>query len=389
MRRPFILFLSNCYGEDRSAALIAEEIKKNKPSIKVAGAPLLSEGNEYLKRSIPIITSNKIPPSGGFPLESLSGLTRDILSGYSMPTKYITDLKKVRDKINHIVIVGDIFLLVLGYLALRKRPIFFAPAKSNYIRPHSKLEEFLMHRIPIWVLTHDEYTACALRKKKIHTIFLGNPMVDDISSTEIDFGIKGKRIIGILPGSRYETYNNFIKILPVVDGVVQSFIPKSEKDEKIIFLCALASNIKEDKIIDLSKKLGWLYFESNKFKGIRKGNGKILFSYLFADVIANAEFVIGLAGTANEQTAAMGKPIVSFVGTGPQTTKRRIKKQEKLLGGCLKSISDYPDSVVSEILFLLRDNKLREERGKIGISRMGRVGGKEKIAKFLIEEFKL
>jgi len=385
MKKPFILFLSNCYGEDRSAALIAKEIKKVKPSVEVAGAPLLSEGDEYFKRGIPVITSSKIPPSGGFPLESLSGLTRDIISGYSIPTKYFANLKKVRDKINHIVIVGDVFLLTVGYLALHKRPIFLAPAKSNYIRPHSKLEEFLMHRIPVWVLTHDEYTACALRNKKIHAVFLGNPMVDDMSPTDIDFGIKGKRVVGILPGSRYEAYNNFMKILPVVDGVVRGFVSNSGKDGKIMFLCALASNIKEGKIIDSTRKLGWVCFEFNKFKGICKGDAQILFSYLFADVVANSECVIGLAGTANEQAAAMGKPIVSFVGTGPQTTKRRIKKQEKLLGGCLKSISDYPDSVVSEILLLLGDKKLREERGQIGISRMGKSGGKEKIAKFLVK----
>jgi uncharacterized protein (TIGR03492 family) len=389
MRKPLILFLSNCYGEDRSAALIAKEIKKIKPNVQVAGAPLLSEGEEYLKRGIPVITSSRVSPSGGFPLESLSGLMRDILSGYAVPTKYITDLKKVSDKINHIVIVGDVFLLVLGYLAFRKRPIFFAPTKSNYIKPHSKLEEFLMRRIPIQILTHDEHTASTLRNKNIHAIFLGNPAVDDISPTGIDFGIKGKRVIGILPGSRYEAYNNFLKILTVVDGVKRRSVSNSKRDEEIIFLCALASNIKENKIIDLSKKLGWFYFESNKFKGICKGNGKILFSYLFADVIANSECVIGLAGTANEQAAAMGKPIVSFVGTGSQTTKRRIKKQEKLLGGCLKFITDYPDSVISEVLLLLKDKKLKEERGRIGISRIGKSGGKKKIAQFLIKEFQL
>lgn len=383
------MFLSNCYGEDGSAALIAKEIKKAKPNVEVAGAPLLSKGEEYLKRGIPVITSSKVPPSGGFPLESLSGLVRDLISGYAIPIKYYVGLKKVRNKIDHIVVVGDVFLLVLGYLALRKRPIFLAIAKSDYIRPHSKMEEFFMRHIPIWVLTHDELTASALRNKKIQATFLGNPMVDDLSPTGIDFRIQGKRAVGILPGSRYEAYNNFIKILPVADGVAHSFVSRSKMDESVIFLCALANNIKEDKIIDLTRKLGWTYFEFNKFKGIRKGATQILFSHLFTDVIANSECVIGLAGTANEQAAAIGKPIVSFVGTGPQTTKRRMKKQEKLLGGCLKFVSNYPDSVISEILLLLGDKKLREERGQMGISRMGKSGGKEKIAKFLIEEFKL
>jgi len=340
----YILFLSNCHGEDRSAALIAKELKKLKPDIKVAGAPLISSGEEYTKRKIPVIIKSKIPPSGGFPTKSFTGFLMDLPTFY-IPLRYYFILRKVRTEVDFSVVVGDIFLLVLGHFALKKETIFLAPAKSDYQRPHYRIEEFFMRKIPRKVLTHDEYTAKNLRKKGINALFLGNPMMDDLHPKGISLG--EPPIVGLLPGSRLEAYKNFLKILKVVEKI----------KEKVSFACAIPSSLNVEKIVESAKKEGWN--------------------------------LIGLAGTANEQAAGLGKPVISFAGCGPQTTPGRMRDQARLLGEAVKFVSDFPEGVISEISYLLANPEERKRRGKIGSLRMGPPGGARKIAELIVEEFGL
>jgi len=368
-----ICFLSNCYGEDRSAGLIATELKKIRPQVRITGAPLISSGKEYTKRGIPLLTQSRIPPSGGFPTKSLWGFVLDIPYTY-IPLKYYLTLKKMRASIDYAVVIGDIPLLILGYLALRKRTVFLAPAKSNYRRPHYKIEEFLMRKIPQKVLTRDEYTAQNLRKKGIPAIFLGNPMMDELSPKGINLG--EPPIVGILPGSRSEAYKNFLRILKVVEKI----------REKVRFACALPQSLNVDRIVRLAKKHNWFYEE-----GMLKKNESsvLLVKNGFEDVISKSEVIIGLAGTANEQAAGLGKPVVSFTGCGPQTTFKRMKDQERLLGGAIKFVPYFPEGVVSEISFLLSNREERVKRGETGSFRMGPSGGTKKIANLLVKEFKL
>lgn len=368
-----ILFLSNCYGEDRSAALIARELKKLRPALSMAGAPLISRGEEYTKRGIPVITKGRTPPSGGFPTRSVRGFFLDIPTAY-IPLKYYLILRGMREEINHAMVVGDVPLLILSHLSLRKKFIFLAPAKSDYQRPHYRIEEYLMRKLCRKVLTHDEYTADNLRKRRIPALFLGNPMMDNLTPEGLNLG--SSPLIGILPGSRSEAYRNFIRILKVVERI----------RERAGFAAAIPSSLSIDTISLLVKKENWILEE-----GKLKKNGKhiILVQDGFEDVITKSDIIIGLAGTANEQAAGKGKPVISFPGYGAQTTPGRMKDQERLLGGAVKFIADFPEGVVKEISYLLTHPEERERRGKIGVSRMGPAGGAQRIAKLLIEEFNL
>ena len=385
-----VLFLSNCYGEDRSAALIAQELKNriesrdrdrektlslNSISIhRVLGAPLISEGEEYEKRGIPLLIKGKLPPSGGFP-RNLVDFLKDTTTSSYIPIRYYIALKKIRREITQAIVVGDVFLLLLAWLGLKKRLIFLAPAKSNYQNPHSKFEHWAMRKICVKVFTHDEYTAKNLRKESVPALFAGNPMVDELEklSTLNSQLSTLKNLIGILPGSRKEAYKNFLKILFVVEQI-------SNKKDGVNFATAIPSSLDLQKLVTLSELQGWQYKESR----IQKGKANVwLLQDVFIDIIRQSDVVIGLSGTANEQTAFLGKPIVSFKGCGPQTSVTRMRNQEKLLGGCLKFISDFPEGVVDEVLKLLEDKKLRKAKGEIGKKRMGPSGGAKNIAKFI------
>lgn len=372
-----VIFLSNCYGEDRSAAIIASELKKLKPEIQVTGAPLISKGEEYEKRGIPLLIKSKVPPSGGFPTRSVKGFLKDILTSSYIPLRYCLTLKRNKEKTDCVVAVGDISLLLLGYLGFHKKIIFLAPAKSDYQNPHYKIEIWLMRKLCNKVFTHDEYTARNLRTEKVTASFVGNPMVDElVESQEVARPFRvASFIIGILPGSREEGYKNFLKILTVVEKLW-------EKYDNLAFITALPSTLDLNKLTNLFKSRDWVRDKES----IRKDGIEVSFYYnSFVDIVKHSDIIIGLAGTANEQAAYFGKPIVAFIGTGPQTTGIRIKNQERLLGGCLKYIKDFPGGVVDEVIRLLDDKKLRETRGEIGKKRMGPAGGARKIAEFIMD----
>ncbi|MDD5528735.1 MAG: lipid-A-disaccharide synthase-related protein [bacterium] len=375
---PNVLFLSNCYGEDRSAAIIASALKKIRPDTNIIGVPLISGGEEYEKRNIPVLLKTKVPPSGGFTTRSLAGIL-DVLTGFYIPIRYCLALKKLRPKTDSVMITGDVFLLILGWLGTRKPIFFLAPAKSDYQNPHYKVELWIMksliHKKQIkQIFTHDEYTANNLRKNNIPATFVGNPMVDELKREHKFKPEKNSITIGILPGSRTEAYKNFIKILKIVELLEQKNLPK------LSFVTALPNTIKLNTLTALSQNNGWK-LSTDDISVLTKKDTKVFLYYnAFVDIIEQADIIIGLAGTANEQAAYFGKPIVAFKGTGPQTSNVRMNNQQNLLGGCLKVVKNFPDGVVNEILFLLQHPDEIKRRSKIGKFRMGPSGGAERIA---------
>ena len=203
-----IAILSNSYGEDRSGAIIGEEIKKLCPNASVIGVPLISLGEEYKKRGIDVLFSSPPPPSGGFLLESPVGFVNDLVTSSRVPFSYIARLRRMRDKIDRVIVVGDIMLLLLGWFAFRKRMWFLAPCKSDYFSPHLGIEKKIMKRTTIEIFTHDELTANNLQHCGISAIFLGNPMMDELEKENLYNPPEDKSLIGILPGSRKEAYEN-------------------------------------------------------------------------------------------------------------------------------------------------------------------------------------
>lgn len=368
-----VCFLSNGYGEDKAAAAIADRLREKCPGIRITGAPLVTPGEDYSKLGFDVLMRGEVPPSGGFPLKSMRGFLLDTLCTPRY-FRYYQKLKAVRKEVDYPVVVGDIALLVLAHLAFRKTPVFVELAKSSYKGPHFKPEEAMLRRIPWKVITRDDYTCKYLRKKRVDALFLGNPMMDGLTPKGLDFG--NQPIVGILPGSRTEAYENLRRILAIVERV----------EEDVIFLCALPGSLCMDTIIEMVGPNGWT------FDGgcLRKNRSAVsMVQDGFADIIMQSQVIIGLAGSANEQAVGVGTPVISFSGAGAQTTIRRMKGQQRLLGESIKFIGDGPDGVLAELSFLLGNPEERARRGEIGIQRMGPPGGSEAIARYLAEQFGL
>ncbi|URA10389.1 lipid-A-disaccharide synthase-related protein [Thermospira aquatica] len=381
-----VLFTSNCFGEDRSAALIARELafllKNNERSYRVVGASLISEGKDYISRGIEVISSSYVPPSGGFPTHSVRGFLADLFSGsIGSVFRFIKNLQKYRDSVSLSVVVGDVALLFLTRQALPHVPtVFLSLPKSNYIQPHYAIEEWYILRHTEAFLTRDAYTASCLQKKGIAALFLGNPIMDELEPTSVLDLSSEKPVLALLPGSREEAYENFLMMLPVVEGVYRT--------SPCHVVTALPTTLTDEKIALLASLQGWEYQRGDSFPLLRKGECTILLTRgVFAEVLHRATVVLGLAGTANEQAAGLGKPVVAFKGSGPQTTARRFREQHRLLGDALTFCPDYPEGVVKEIVFLFNHEEERLRRGAIGKEHMGEAGGARSIATYLFQHF--
>ena len=97
-----------------------------------------------------------------------------------------------------------------------------------------------------------------------------------------------------------------------------------------------------------------------------------------------ADVVVGLAGTANEQAAWLGKPVVTFPGPGTQATRRFVELQQRLLGEALVAARDWKDAA-DVVARLLNDPAERASRGQVGRQRMGDAGAVKKIANKILE----
>lgn len=375
-----ILFVSNCFGEDRAASFIAFELKKLLgESFNFFGASLISNALDYKNKGIDVIYSSEVPPSGGFPTKSLKGFFVDLFSG---SLKNIFQFKKklseFKNKIDVLFVVGDVFLLYISKSSLKpKKTIFLALAKSDYFMPHYWVEKLYIKKNVDFVLTRDEYTMQNLKRSGINAYFLGNPLVDGLDKPDnyiLDIPSKS-RIVGILPGSRIEAKENFEIILKIIDKL---------KDSNICFLTAISDNLDYESFVEVLKKNGYS-IKISSIVSAKKENTIILAKGLFTEIINRSEIIIGLAGTANEQAAAIGKPLVTFVGSGVQSNYKRMKEQEKLLGGAAKFVKNHED-VAKEIIYLLNNNEEILRRGKIGKKRMGESGASKNIAEFIVKE---
>lgn len=365
--------MSNGLGEDKAAAAIAVRLMIGYVDADVVAAPLVTDGECYSGSQIPLLTRGRLPPSGGFPMKSLKGFFLD-LGCAPHYVGYVRELASRRREMDRVVVVGDVALLCLAAASLRKPIVFIDLAKSSCKGRHYLIEEAIMRRIGCSVLARDEATMLDLAGKRIEAAYLGNPMMDGLGIIKV--GLGEDPVVGLLPGSRREIGANLARILQVIE-LLPPEIPS---------FCALSSGVQTERIADAVRMQGWGYDGRSLWKD---GRSVRMIPDGFAEVVSHARVVIGLAGSANEQAAGLGIPVISFVGCGPQTTERRMRDQERLMGGSIKFVRDHPEGVAAEVMHLLGDSTERARRGAIGMWRMGPPGASEAIARFLAGEFGL
>lgn len=401
--RKSILFVSNGYGEDNVAAHVARELKDWYPGYTLRGFPTVGEGTFYTRFQIECAGTGVHMPSEGF-VRSLRDFLFDVKHGlFRQTVKMGFHLRKVSRRHDVLVIVGDPYLLFFTSLfahGQRKNRIFIGLQQSEWYgsrKPfkehYSLIERWWLRWFASLIIARDTKTGDYLRTKGLSpAVSFGNPMMNCFSVEESRIFPQDRVVIGVLPGSKREAYENF----KVVVEIARELKRLKGSGMNFVFAVALSPNLEMDALIKGSGLERWEdhNFFNNRGEGIsaEEGGGVYKDRWLdipffiskehFGTILSCSSAVIGISGTGNEQAAGMGKPVFAFWGRGPQITKKFLEAQKRLLGISLFISPPQPRFIAEKIHELLCD---REEMEKIAINGRMRMGGKGSIRRIADE----
>jgi uncharacterized protein (TIGR03492 family) len=150
--------------------------------------------------------------------------------------------------------------------------------------------------------------------------------------------------------------------------------------QRVHFVCALAPTIDLARVRAAASATGW----EIDGDGLRRDGITVTLTRAFGDAIRSAGVVVGLAGTANEQAAGLGRPVVTFVGPGAQVSPHFVALQQRLLGEALIVARGWQDAAEA-VVRLLGNPAERAARGGIGRERMGEPGAVPRIAHAVLD----
>lgn len=312
-----IRFISNGHGEDGIACALIRALPSH---VNLSVYPMVGEGHAYRALGLSPRIQQPILPSGGF-LRRPWDVIRDVWHG--LFGQLIRQRRSLSESsVDCQCVVGDVFALVMACLGNDSPTMFFPTAKSERAIPHSLLEYALIKRYATAVFPRDMDTHEAMMNRGIVSHFFGNPMFDGIESAlppNID------RTIVLLPGSRQESRGNLLRLLEVVAHL--------NINDPWDVLVALSPQFTSEHLAQLIANSEWSMDVCDDGSVLRFGDRQVMVTHAFFDALHQARVVIGLAGTANEQAMFAKRLLISFVGTGPQSTKARFKQQHALIIG--------------------------------------------------------
>lgn len=370
-----LLFVSNGAGEDAIAAEVAR-----RTTLPSQALPLVGEGVAYRGAAQPLEPRRSMP-SGGLVPESYGRLLGDLREGLlSLTLRQLRCLRRRRGEQAVTVAVGDLYPVALCALGGLRPLMFVGTAKSVHHHPYSRMERWVLRRFTDLCLVRDEPTADFLTRHGVPARWVGNAMMDGLEPSGADLGLAPEETcLGLLPGSRREAYRNLPRMLEAYRRLSRKIAVRA--------LVAMAPGLDLEELGRAAP--GWRLVRR---PGIERGTvGELqgpappvlLVSGAFADVLHRSTLILGQAGTANEQAAGLGLPVVAFAPGGEGSLGWYRGRQKGLLGEALRVVEDDPETVAAELLRLLRDGPERRRRGAAGRARMGPPGGARRIARLL------
>src|SRR3989441_687953 len=366
---PSVLIVSNGHGEDAVGMALARRLR---PSATITAFPLAGTGAAYT--DVILLEPRRALPSGGFGLRgswrALWGDLRSGALGHWLAQRAM--LRRQRGRYRLVVAIGDVYCLRMA--AIAGAPIIFiAIAKSEHNETHRALERWLIRRHARIIFARDQVTAEALHHAGLPARYVGNPLMDTIALTGGRPPLDGTRpTVTILPGSRADAYANLDPLLQMCERIAGHVAPR--------FLCALAPGLDLKQVKAAAATIGWVL----EGEVLHRDHVAVTLTRAFGDAVQAADVVVGLAGTANEQAAGLGKPVVTFPGPGTQATPQFVRLQKRLLGDALIVVEDGTDAAEA-VVRLLGDPNERATRGNVGRQRMGEPGAVAKIAQAILE----
>lgn len=398
---PSILIVSNGGAEDLIGAALARELRLLGVS-EVLALPLVGAGAAYLgaaQRTGPTLDL----PSGGFPFGSLDNLRADLKAGLIG-----TSLAQGRAawatgrRVGTVVVVGDSFALTVGTLAARRVAssgprlplVHLQPLVSrlygegmgvgDHLRELNALgaNAFMPWEIGLGrrarrVYTRDAASARYLARRGVNASYRGSFAMDVLPAPERDLSAlqDGRPLLALMPGGRGDAHES----LPVMlDAAV---------------LCPQLQPVVAwpKPWADLPLPPEWTLdvLDGDTARLTRGDTGVLVLRHAFSVALHAARqrggLAVGTAGTAAEQAAGLGVPVVGFPTSGPQYTPGFARRQGRLLGRALTLTTPDAPAVAEALKRLMTDSALYRDAARAGRDRIGEPGALRQIAAELLQ----
>lgn len=373
-----LTLLSNGHGEDVVGALLAEAFLACDGTLELRAFPTVGGGGAYERLNIPVLGPRRALPSGGFMLHSLDAFRRDVQAGFlPMTTAQLRTLRSLETDV--LIVVGDVYALLLSSLVGTRQRFYVQTLVSAWQRhlPSRLLsrprhlnryfmerfsgpERLLIRRLARHSYVRDAPTAALLKTLGLSVSALGNPMLDALHpavAPPLPLPVKPP-VVALLPGTRehkkaaLETMVRALECWPEATGLVAwtDGAPPSGSWRAVA-------------------------------EGVWQGAPNVyLLTDRFAAVLGAAQLALGTAGTAHEQAAASGLPVVAFAAP-PIYTPAFLANQRRLLGEALSVCDPDPQSVAATLRALWCDTDRYRRAAAAGRERMGAAGGSVAIAR--------
>ena len=370
-----LLVLSNGAGEDAIAAKVLRELPDELRS-RVVCCPLVGEGKAY--SDYELCGPRVLPPSEGLFRESwmlaLKDLAQGVVAGHFRQLKF---LRKVRDKVGLALAVGDLFPVLWATMGGASRTLFIGTAKSVYHHPYSWPERWILSRYVQESLVRDQATAEKLSELGLKARWLGNAMMDEVQPQGVALPFDDERpVLTLFPGSRGQAPQTLSYQLDVLQEINRSCPVQAG--------VALAPGTEREVLVRPAVQKGWHYTPEDDL--LTDGTTEIhLLSGALGDLLSVSSVALGQAGTANEQAAGAGVPVVAYDPRGEGGLRWYRKRQKGLLGEAVSVVRQEVPEVAREVIHLLKNDPERERRAEIGRQRMGPPGGCKRMADAIVE----
>jgi len=390
-----VLFVANGHGENAIAARLAQALSD------VATAPLQLEllslvGLGVSADGLEIVGPRRALPSGGLvAMGNVRAFARDIVAGFpALLWAQLGFLCRARGRYAAVVAVGDAYALGLALLTGTK-PVFVGTAKSIFVARYGPFERFLLQRAAR-VYVRDEPTARDLIAHGVIAEAPGNAIAD-LALPELP-ALPGTWI-GLLPGSRESAYADAVRLAQVTRALAM-------RRPDIGAMLSVAPSLDARRLIRALENDGWTIAskpnsganatptetptapaESHTMSSfeVRAGAARLVgWPGHLGALLAASSVVLGQAGTANEQAAAQGLPVVALEGTGKREDWYRMR-QRRLLGDALLLVPAHPEGAAAALESLLADTERMRRMSDAGRRRIGPSGGVERIARGILD----
>jgi uncharacterized protein (TIGR03492 family) len=193
----------------------------------------------------------------------------------------------------------------------------------------------------------------------------------------------------LLPGSRFpEAQRNWERVLQAVDSIQEQY-----PGRRLILLAALSPTLDLDPFIQALTAQGWrsslapTYPVTPTSISYSRYSATLQLSQSsYNEYLHLADVAIAMAGTATEQFAGLGKPVISLPGRGPQFTQSFAEAQTRLLGASV-TLCRYPAEVGLEIKKMMANPDRLHIIAQNGRHRLGQPGAAHRIATHLLSLF--